>query len=317
MLSEKRGTVTAYSKQLGAEVTLERKALRLFLQGREIKPFSILASGKAVIIPYELDGNRMTIIPFSELTKETPRLADYLKRNRKTLEAREDGRMEGPQWYGYIYPKNLDVMLEPKLVVPDIADRACFALNEDGQYAFTSGYGITFKDPKKHPLKFMLGLCNSRVLDFYWRRVSTPLRGGFFRYFTQFIEQLPVADATHAQKDTVIRLVDFLILLNRHFANHPAAQTTRDPLMVAYWERVLNGLLYELYFPEELHAAGLRFFDLVASADLPDVTALAEKDRLPRLRQKFEELHDGAHPLRQALDQLQSLETVKIIEGKA
>jgi hypothetical protein len=47
-----------------------------------------------------------------------------------------------------------------------------------------------------------------------------------------------------------------------------AAQTTRDPLMVAYWERVLNGLVYELYFPEDLHAAGLRLFDLVAQADL-------------------------------------------------
>jgi hypothetical protein len=30
-------------------------------------------------------------------------------------------------------------------------------------------------------------------------------------------------------------------------------------------------LVYELYFPEELHAAGLRLFDLVASTDLPSV----------------------------------------------
>ena len=317
MLSEQRGIVTAYSKQLGTDVTLERRGLRLFLQGREIKPFSTLASGKAVIIPYGLDGSRMTIIPFSELTKETPRIADYLKRNRKALEAREDGRMEGSQWYGYIYPKNLDVMLEPKLVVPDIADRACFALDEDGRYAFTSGYGITFKDPKKHPFKFILGLCNSRVLDFFWRRVSTPLRGGFFRYFTQFIEQLPVADATLAQKDSVIRIVDFLILLNRHFASHPDEQNARDPLMLAYWERMLNGLVYELYFPEELAAAGLRLFDLVEHAKLPDVSALPEADRLPHLRQKFEELHDGAHPLRIALQKLSNLDTVRIIEGKA
>jgi hypothetical protein len=35
------------------------------------------------------------------------------------------------------------------------------------------------------------------------------------------------------------------------------------------------------------------------------------------LRQKFEELHDGAHPLRIALDKLQTLDTVRIIEGKA
>jgi len=39
--------------------------------------------------------------------------------------------------------------------------------------------------------------------------------------------------------------------------------------------------------------------------------------RLPRLRRKFEELHDGAHPLRRALGQLQTLETIRIIEGRA
>jgi hypothetical protein len=47
-------------------------------------------------------------------------------------------------------------------------------------------------------------------------------------------------------------------------ADHPEVQTTRDPLMVAYRQRVLNGLVYELYFPEEVHGVGLRLFDLVA-----------------------------------------------------
>ncbi|MFN3408990.1 MAG: hypothetical protein ACK45B_08365 [Limisphaerales bacterium] len=96
-----------------------------------------------------------------------------------------------------------------------------------------------------------------------------------------------------------------------------AATTPRDPMMVAYWERVLNGLVYELYFPEEVHGAGLRLFDLVAQAPLPDVTALPEPQRLPRLRQLFETLHDGTHPLRIALDQLSTLDTVRIIEGKS
>ena len=35
------------------------------------------------------------------------------------------------------------------------------------------------------------------------------------------------------------------------------------------------------------------------------------------LRQKFEELYDGTHPLRIALQKLSTLDTVRIIEGKA
>ena len=48
--------------------------------------------------------------------------------------------MRGPDWYAYIYPKNIEMMQNPKILVPDIADRASFALDEGGDYAFTSGY---------------------------------------------------------------------------------------------------------------------------------------------------------------------------------
>ena len=50
---------------------------------------------------------------------------------------------------------------------------------------------------------------------------------------------------------------------------------------------------------------------------LPVISAIPEEDRLPRLRTLFETLYDGTHPLRIALDKLQTLDTVRIIEGKA
>jgi hypothetical protein len=38
-----------------------------------------------------------------------------------------------------------------------------------------------------------------------------------------------------------------------------------------YYEQILNALVYELYLPDDVHAAGLRFFDLVEAANLPRV----------------------------------------------
>lgn len=55
----------------------------------------------------------------------------------------------------------------------------------------------------------------------------------------------------------------------------------------------------------------------VAQAQLPDINSIPEPDRLKTLRAKFAELYDGGHPLRIALDKLQTLNTVRIIEGKA
>ena len=288
-----------------------------FRLGREIKPFLIQPSGKVVLIPYRYRNSRLELVPLWEIEQHTPKLYEYLLANRHHLEARENGRMKTSGWYGFIYPKNIEVMSEPKLLVPDIADEASFALDQKGEYAFTSAYGITLRGDAGVSLKFVLGLVNSHPLDFFWRKVSTPLRGGFYRYFAQFIEQLPIASATQRQEALAVHLVEYLLWLNRCFQAHKVEKTARDALMLGYWEQVLNGLVYELYFPEALYARGLRLFDLVQQAVLPALDAIPEAHRLSRLCKEFERVYDLQHLLRAALHDLQTVEEVRIIEGKA
>ena len=304
------------SKQLGREVLIERKAVSLFLQGREIKPFSIQPSGKVVLMPYRMEDNCAVLVAEREIRESWPNAYEYLRANRSYLSHREGGRFAGSAWFVFGRNQNIDLMLLPKILVPDIADRASFALDEQGEFAFTSGYGITLKESAGVTLKFVLGLANSRTLDFFWRKISTPLRGGFYRYFTQFIEQFPIAAATPAQEVQLVRMVDYLLWVNQHFQTQPEAKTARDALMLGWWEQVLNGLVYELYFPEELHGKGLHLFDLASSAALPDLNSIPEPERLPRLRAEFERTYHINHPLRGALHTLRSLETIRIIEGE-
>lgn len=162
--------------------------------------------------------------------------------------------MKGVQWYGYVYPKNIEVMTSPKILVPDIADRASFALDESGQYAFTSGYGITLKDSISETYKYILGLLNSKVLDFYLKQVSTSLRGGFFRYFTQFIEKIPIRtlkfdnpnDVTMHNK--MVELVDQMLELNKKLAESKVPQTAEMlRRQIKSIDRQINQLVYLLY----------------------------------------------------------------------
>jgi hypothetical protein len=145
-------------------------------------------------------------------------------------------------------------MASAKILVPDIADRASFALDEEGQYALVSGYGITLKDNAPETPKYILGLLNSKVLDFYLKQVSTTLRGGFFRYFTQFIEQLPIhtvnfddpADA--ARHDKMVTLVERMLALHRRLATAtiPADKELYQRQIEAT-DRQIDVLVYELY----------------------------------------------------------------------
>jgi len=318
ILKEDGDLITAYSKQLDCEVVVERKAVAIFLQGREIKPFSIQPSGKVVIMPYRIQEGSATLMPEHELAKRFPKAHSYLLESKCYLSKREEGRFKGQRWYEYGRTQNIDLILLPKILVPDIADHASFALDESGDFAFTSGYGITLKPTAKESFKFILGLANSRVLDFYWRQISTPLRGGFYRYFTQFIEQFPIPSASDLQHSVICRLVDYLLWLH-----HPLTVTgnppenPRDSQMSGYFEQLLNGLVYELFFPDELHTQKLFFFRYVEEAKLPVLSEIPEAKRLAVLRETFERIYDLHHPIRGCLFSLGSLETVRIIAGEA
>ncbi|MEI6784409.1 MAG: hypothetical protein WCQ21_26245 [Verrucomicrobiota bacterium] len=121
-----------------------------------------------------------------------------------------------------------------------------------------------------------------------------------------------------AQHDTISQVVAFVVWLHARTAareNHQA--TTGVPLIAAFFEQWMNALVYELFFPQELHAADLHFFDLIQAVSLPSLDTLAEAERLPRLQVVFNTTYASDHKLRQALYRLGSLDLVRTIEGKA
>jgi adenine-specific DNA methylase len=254
MVSEKGETIVAYSEQLKRQVEIERTSVSPFLQGREIKAFQILNSDRIVIVPYQLKDGKVKLIEDRDLKKQYPKTYHYLLENKRFLEDRERGRMKGETWHAYIYPKNIDVMRKPKILIPDIANRAAFALDEFGEYAFTSGYGITLKQEVRENIKYILGLLNSKLLDFYLKRVSTPLRGGFFRYFAQFVELLPIyridfSDHTEAARhDAMVQLVERMLALHKRL-NTPltAQEKTVVERQIAATDREIDELTYDLY----------------------------------------------------------------------
>lgn len=254
LIADDGNLITAHSKQLNRKVILEHDTVSLFLQGREIKPYRVLPSGKVVILPYHVMDRRVTLIPEKELQQKFPNTYAYLLENKSYLESRERGRMIGANWYAYIYPKNIEVMCTEKILIPDIADKASFALDETGKYAFTSGYGITLKTNITDSPRYILGLLNSKVLDFYLKSISTQMRGGFFRYFTQFIEPLPIRtidfsnQADMKRHDNLVELVEQMLSFHKRMADVRVAQDrTMLQQRITITEQQIDRLVYELY----------------------------------------------------------------------
>jgi len=251
-VSETKNTIIAFSKQLDKKIEIEKGILSLFLQGREIKRYRIMPSGKMVIIPYRLESGRAVFMVIESMREKYPRAFAYLLENKAFLENREKGKMRGSEWYAYVYPKNIDLMKQSKILIPDIADRAQFALDENGEYTFTSGYGITLKSDSELSLKYVLGLLNSKVLDYYLKHVSTPMQNGFFRYFTQFIERLPIrainfADSDEkAVHDKLVSLVERMLFLHKQSPRTPQEKEMIQR-EIESTDQAIDSLVYQLY----------------------------------------------------------------------
>lgn len=188
--------VIAFSKALDAEVELEADLLHPLVKGREMKRFALLPPRKMVLLPYELHDGKAALIPAARFEKDYPRTWDYLKKNKKELEARERGRWKGTGWYQYSRNQALDVVALPKILTADLADRMAFSFDGEGQCYLlggaAGGYGLlTARPDLAAPL---LAILNSSLLEWMLRPpgLSSPFRGGWFSCEARFINLLPI-----------------------------------------------------------------------------------------------------------------------------
>ena len=209
-------------------------------------------------------------------------------------------------------PGTRDRFEQPKVLVRDTG-QGLMGTFDDENYYVKDVLVVTDREKSRSSLKTLLGLLNSTALRFYYETSFPTLhvqRGE--------LASLPLPETiVELGSESLVRLVDIVLFLNEQLPFDVNARNSRDPLMLAYWERVLNGLVYELYFPEEVHGAGLHLFDVFGDAQVADPNNGPESSRLKVLRASFERLYDGTHPLRIALDKLQTLDTIRIIEGKS
>jgi len=83
------------------------------------------------------------------------------------------------------------------------------------------------------------------------------------------------------------------------------------------WECLINGLVYELFFPEDLHNANIRLFDAAIKAGFDRLNTLDGAALVSAARELADTIFAPNHPIQGMLADIQDLDVVKIIEGRA
>jgi len=257
--------VKVFSNATGKEYELETEVVRELIKGsRDISRYSAFPS-KRVVFPYNPKESARTgktvLISKNDFSQKYPRTWKYLEENFDTLRNREKGKMRHEGWYGYVYPKSVSLFGKPKILTPSIAAQASFVYDKNGEYYFVGsggggggGYGIIIKDNFKISYEYLLGLLNSKLLDYFLKKVSSPFQGGYFAFSKQFIELLPIRlinfsdPAEKVRHDKMVSLVERMLALHKSLASaHTPSEKDRLMREVESTDKAIDGLVYELY----------------------------------------------------------------------
>lgn len=251
------------SRASGSRVSIEAQIVHPLLKGSvHMKRWAPCASNLAVLFPYEEHENAWRLIPEARMRERFPLAWRYLASQRGKLEARERGARAGrPDWYGYLYPKNLDVMEAPKVLSPSLARRGEFSVDRRGEYFFAGsggggggGYGIVLRPDAGIDLQYLCAILNSRLIDHLVGLWSPPFEGGWRGYGKQTLEELPiVVPSTGAQRSLAARIAETgadLARMTREAREGSAADVRSVSARagrVSALESRLEGLVFELY----------------------------------------------------------------------
>jgi hypothetical protein len=210
------------------------EVIKPWLRGRNVKRWQIDSDAEYVIALHSsTDQNAKT--PWGKFEEEEaeavfeatyPVVYRYMKQHEKSLRKRSD---QGKFWWELRSCTYYHIFAEPKIVWPDIAKRCEFTLDDSGAYPDMTLFAIPTND------LYLLGILNSRVVEWFILNTSSQIQQGFLRFKRVYMRQVPIPTPTEAQRDAIETLVRQLLNVE---GEGPQAEA---------WERALNAHVYAVY----------------------------------------------------------------------
>lgn len=201
------------------------------LQGRNIRKWYYNESNENLI--FTRRGTDIELYP--SIKKHLWQFYDQLKPKKKSNDT--EGRKPGNyKWFEILdntaYYKHFEKA--EKIIWGLTADKWAYTLDTEQHYLPSNGYILTSEDL---PIRFILGLLNSKVLHHYFSYIGVMTAGGAYTLKAATIEALPIPKATIEQQQSIIEFVDKVLAIKRQ---NPSADVTS-------FEKEIDKSVYKLY----------------------------------------------------------------------
>jgi adenine-specific DNA-methyltransferase len=304
-----RGILTGYNDAFiiheNAKSKLEKnepnlkKIIKPILRGRDTRRYYCNYHNLYLINSH--NGDKRRGIKRIDIPNDFPKLLDYLRDFPKDIQTRSD---KGDHWTNLRNCAFLEEVEKDKIVFSEIVSEPQFYFDTQKYYPEATAFLITGEN-----LKWLTAFLNSQLITVLFRIFYAGGElVGKYRYKKAFLENLPIPEPKKQFEPIIEMLVDYLGLYKGVYKDQ-----SKEHSLAAFFESVVDGLVYEVVFPEEIKSAGKEIVKHMG--DLKPITDdMSEEKKLAIIQSEFERLYDPNHPVRFAIETLDSVEEVRIIK---
>lgn len=193
---------------------IEKESVRPVYKISEFKEQNeIEQNEKKIIFPYE--NNNGLIRPISEIDfkRKYPKCFNYLESEREILLQRDKGKVLFDPFYVWGRTQGLK-RTGQKLLIPTFSQFPRFLLVRDEGF-FTNGYGLYYREEKVdifnpitkiENIDVLQKILNSTLMDYYVRKTSVSIDGGYPCYQKNFIERFTIPQLSEKEIDLLRNL---------------------------------------------------------------------------------------------------------------
>jgi hypothetical protein len=166
----------------------------------------------------------------------------FIDENGKKLKTR---KKTGNKWFEthdqISYYKEFE---KEKIVYNDISQQLAFSISKSGMYFNNTVYFIS----NSMNNKYLTSVLNTTTINWFYKRTSAQLGEKAVRLFSIYVKNLPIPKIPTQSQKSFETIVDYIITIKSSI--HNSSLTINN-----YLEAVIDTMVYELYFEQELKQA--------------------------------------------------------------
>ncbi|MEM6737551.1 MAG: N-6 DNA methylase [Bacteroidota bacterium] len=209
-------------------------------------------------------------------------------------------------WLGA--PRQKKFFTYPRVIVRQIISgkpgRIYAGFTSEELYHTQIGFSILNRNNSEGAVVFLAVVMSSDVVTAYHRyRFLDIEKKTFQKILIENCKKLPIPELDE----------DLIVQLKKLISYYKFLSKTSENVMDKYFDSILNGIVYELYLPEELKSARKQIIKNIGELHIIDANN-SDEVNLAIIKSEFDRLYDPNHPVRNNLETLDSIEEIRIIK---